>query len=112
MARGDRHTSRPKAPAGAAQKSGRKPRAAARPSAPGTPHEPQGEHGAWLVLPRLLTLTEAADYLRISRGALYARIQRGTFPGLVKIGRRYRVDSARLLQWVDQSRVGDTPKGQ
>lgn len=69
------------------------------------------EHGAWLRLPRLLTIDEAAAYMRITRGALYARIQRGNFPGLIKIGRHYRVDSARLLAWLDKSRVGNAPQG-
>ena len=37
-------------------------------------------------LPRLLTPGEAADFLRTSRKAIYAMIERGQLPGVVRSG--------------------------
>ena len=41
---------------------------------------------------QLATVAEAAQHLRISVKGLYARIRRGTMPGVVKVGRSYRID--------------------
>lgn len=39
----------------------------------------------------LLTVDEVAAFLRKTKGAVYAMIERGQMPGLVRIGRRVRV---------------------
>ena len=53
-------------------------------------------------LPQLLTPSEAAELLRTSRKAIYAMIERGQLPGIVRIGRRVLIREAELLDWLRQ----------
>jgi excisionase family DNA binding protein len=53
-------------------------------------------------LPILLTVPEVAELLRTSRKAIYAMIERGLLPGVVRIGRRVLVRSAELVNSLDQ----------
>ena len=53
-------------------------------------------------LPALLTPTEVAASLRTSRKAIYAMIERGQLPGIVRIGRRVLVREDSLLDWLGQ----------
>ena len=53
-------------------------------------------------LPALLTPTEVAASLRTSRKAVYAMIERGQLPGIVRIGRRVLVREDALLDWLRQ----------
>ena len=59
-------------------------------------------------LPRFLTIDETAEILRTTRRAIYARIRRGDFPGVVRISRRILIDANALLHWLDERR-GPSP---
>jgi excisionase family DNA binding protein len=54
-------------------------------------------------LPLLLTVAEAAALLRTSRKAAYAMIERGSMPGVTRIGRRVLVRSADLLNFLNHN---------
>jgi len=53
-------------------------------------------------LPILLTADEAADLLRTTRRAIYAMVERGQLPGVVRVRRRVLLKSDALLHWLDQ----------
>jgi excisionase family DNA binding protein len=53
-------------------------------------------------VPALLTPDEVAASLRTSRKAIYAMIERGRLPGIVRIGRRVLVRQDALLDWLRQ----------
>jgi excisionase family DNA binding protein len=59
-------------------------------------------------LPRLLTPDEAADLLRTTRKAIYARAARGRLPGAVRDGRRLLVRLDQLLKSLEPV-TGSTP---
>lgn len=48
----------------------------------------------------LLTASEAADLLRMSRRTLYALLKGGEIPGAKQIGGVWRVNRATLLRWL------------
>jgi excisionase family DNA binding protein len=50
--------------------------------------------------PALLTIDEAARYLRLSRAKVYSMAARGELPS-VKMGRSVRVRRERLDAWLD-----------
>lgn len=54
-------------------------------------------------LPLLLTVAEVATLLRTSRKAAYAMIERGSMPGVTRIGRRVLVRSADLLDFLNHN---------
>ena len=56
-------------------------------------------------LPLLLTADETAVLLRTTRKAVYAMVERGQLPGLVRIGRRILFRTDLLLGWLDGSRA-------
>jgi excisionase family DNA binding protein len=56
-------------------------------------------------LPMLLTTEEVAALLRTSRKAIYAMVERGQLPGVIRIGRRVLVYSGDLLHSLDQKRT-------
>ena len=60
-------------------------------------------------LPMLLTVDEAAQLLRTTRRAIYAMVERGQLPGVVRIRRRVLVRADDLLDWLDQKRAS-SPK--
>lgn len=53
-------------------------------------------------LPILLTADEAADLLRTTRRAIYAMVERGQLPGVVRVRRRVLLRSDALLHWLNQ----------
>ena len=53
-------------------------------------------------LPILLTADEAADLLRTTRRAIYAMVERGQLPGVVRVRRRVLLKSDALLHWLEQ----------
>ena len=53
-------------------------------------------------VPVLLTADEVAAVLRTTRKAVYAMIERGHLPGLVRVRRRILVRQASLLQWLQE----------
>jgi len=53
-------------------------------------------------VPILLTVDEVAAALRATRKAVYAMIERGYLPGLVRVRRRVLVRQAALLQWLHE----------
>jgi excisionase family DNA binding protein len=56
-------------------------------------------------LPVLLTVDEAATFLRTTRRAVYAMIERHQLPGVIRIRRRVLFRADDLLHWLDQKRA-------
>jgi excisionase family DNA binding protein len=54
----------------------------------------------------LLTVDEAAAFLRVNRKTLYEAVQLGHVPGIVRFGRAIRLSKDALLQWL---RTGPSP---
>ncbi len=58
--------------------------------------------GVKIEFPMLLTGSEVAARLRTSRKAVYAMVERGQIPGIVRIGRRVLFREQALLDWLRQ----------
>jgi excisionase family DNA binding protein len=56
-------------------------------------------------LPLLLTAAEAANLLRTTRRAVYARAERGLLPGAIRDGRRLLVRRDDLLRYLEGRRT-------
>ena len=50
--------------------------------------------------PTLLPVSEVAALLRTSSKAVYAMVERGQLPGVVRLGRRVLVQRDDLLHWL------------
>jgi excisionase family DNA binding protein len=50
--------------------------------------------------PVVLTVDEAAAFLRVNRKTLYEAIVRGHVPGVIRVGRSIRIGQTALLHWV------------
>jgi excisionase family DNA binding protein len=61
-------------------------------------------------LPAVLTVEEAAQVLRIGRGAAYEGVRAGEIPA-VRIGRTIRVPRSRLLALIDGDALEESPAG-
>lgn len=57
---------------------------------------------------RLLTSTEAAAYLRVSRNTVHRLVRDGKLPGAVQIGRQWRFSPAVLEDWMRSRAEGST----
>jgi excisionase family DNA binding protein len=55
--------------------------------------------------PQLFTVDEVASLLRTTRRAIYAMIERGQLPGVIRIRRRVLLRADDLLHWLDQKRA-------
>jgi excisionase family DNA binding protein len=53
-------------------------------------------------VPLLLNTAETAALLRTSKKAIWAMVERGQLPGVVRIGRRVLVREDALLDWLGQ----------
>ena len=53
-------------------------------------------------LPLLLTVSETATLLRTTRKGVYALVERGLLPGVVRIGRRVLIQRDDLVHWLSQ----------
>lgn len=53
-------------------------------------------------LPVLLTVDDAASFLRTTRRAIYAMIERKQLPGVIRIRRRVLLRADDLVHWLDQ----------
>lgn len=57
-------------------------------------------------LPDVLTLEEAAEYLRVSPELLRRKAREGLIPG-VRIGRHWRFSRRQLLEWLESAAISD-----
>ena len=63
----------------------------------------QAHEGSPQRLPTLLTTADVAALLRTSRKAVWAMVERGQLPGVVRIGRRRILFSqAAMVEWLGQ----------
>lgn len=53
-------------------------------------------------LPDLITIKEAAGYLRVSPQTIYRLIQQGKFPGAFRVGSDWRIVKARLEEMMKE----------
>lgn len=60
--------------------------------------------------PMLLTVAEAASYLRTSEAAIYKMVERHQVPGVVRVGRRLLFHHQTLVHWLSQNATL-SPKG-
>lgn len=51
------------------------------------------------VPPLLMTISEAAAELRLSRSQLYGMTRRNEIPGVVRVGRAVRLHRATIIRW-------------
>lgn len=58
------------------------------------------DHDVLQSLPNLLTTDETAGVLRTSKKAIYAMVERGQIPGVIRIGRRVLFQQDVLVEWL------------
>jgi len=82
-----------------------------------SPDEPSGPHDGGAAapdasgLPPVLTVDEAAAFLRINRNTLYTAIKSGTGPPVQCIGRAMRIHRDALLRWLGQGHAAPAKRG-
>ena len=55
-----------------------------------------------VAFPALLTTTEVAELLRTTRKAIYAMVERGQLPGVIRVNRRVLFHQQALVEWLRQ----------
>jgi excisionase family DNA binding protein len=60
------------------------------------------------VMRALMTTHEVAAWLKTTISAVYAKAERGTLPGAVRLGRRLYFIRAELLAFVEQGRASQS----
>ena len=53
-------------------------------------------------LPLVMTVDETADLLRVNRKTVYQMIDRNELPGVVRAGRKIRVSTQAVLEWLQR----------
>ena len=53
-------------------------------------------------VPSLLTVDDTAALLRTSRRAIYAMVERGQIPGVIRLQRRLLFRADHLVHWLEQ----------
>lgn len=53
-------------------------------------------------LPALMTSSEVAVFLRTTRKAVYAMVERRQLPGVIRVGRRVLFEQQVLIDWLGQ----------
>jgi len=56
----------------------------------------------------LLTVKEVAELLRTTPAAIYAAVERGQLPGIIRLGRRLLFRRERLVEWLAEKEA-DSP---
>ncbi|HKY40342.1 MAG TPA: helix-turn-helix domain-containing protein [Polyangiaceae bacterium] len=59
-------------------------------------------------MPALVTAHEVAAWLKTTISAVYAKAERGSLPGAVRLGRRLYFIRAELVDFVEQGRVSQS----
>ena len=50
--------------------------------------------------PEMLTVEEAAAFLRVNRKTFYEAVRLGSVPGVIRLGRVIRINKSALISWV------------
>jgi excisionase family DNA binding protein len=58
------------------------------------------EAGSPSSLPEVLTVEEAAAFLRVNRKTFYEAVRLGSVPGVIRLGRVIRISKSALISWV------------
>jgi excisionase family DNA binding protein len=58
------------------------------------------EAGAPSPLPDVLTVEEAAAFLRVNRKTFYEAVRLDSVPGVIRLGRVIRISKSALISWV------------
>ena len=66
----------------------------------GVVSQQNNEAGAPASLPEMLTVEEAASFLRVNRKTFYEAVRLGSVPGVIRLGRVIRISKAALITWV------------
>jgi excisionase family DNA binding protein len=77
-------------------------------------HDSIGGERARGGMPVLMTASDVAAWLKTTISTVYAKAERGTLPGAVRLGRRLYFIRSELLAYVEQGRVsrsGETGGG-
>jgi len=53
----------------------------------------------------LMTVSEVADYLRVTEKTIYRLLKQGKIPA-IKVGRQWRFEKAKIDEWLHQNSVG------
>ncbi len=57
-------------------------------------------------MPRYLTPRQTQELLQISRATFFRMVGDGRLPGAFKLGDQWRVDSKKLMRWIDEKTGG------